>query len=246
MDVLLASLSTALAATTSLARGTDPGAATRGHWWGADDLAGDLVTLGDWRLLGESAVLATASAPGLTVGLPACPAPAREALDESGAALVAARVGGLLVPNLLAYGPPGDRGTLLTWRGFDAQPLPAHLLEQHDARQVERSFREAVRDLTAELDATGGRPWRAGSPPTPAAGLVVPAEVDARTSHLLHATAGVYAMTLATQLRPDSLPESLDAHGQGQRERIVAALRRVATDHLVRAVNAACLDLAGR
>lgn len=217
---------------------------------GITDLAGDVDTLTDWLEAGERLFLPALPRPGHLAGMPRTEPEALDAALDASQAVVAATLGGLLVPMLEPFGPPGDRGLLASVTAYPAQPLPRHVIEATDAAALARWLTESVLEATSTLESIGGTPWRPWeTQPEPArpmaaglsAGLVTRA---ARATHLIGRAATVRELA-ADGIELELAQPALDATTSARRVTALRTLAGVADEVLVGAATVAAAVLAG-
>ncbi|MDE9364471.1 hypothetical protein PZ938_02555 [Luteipulveratus sp. YIM 133132] len=128
-----------------------------------DHVTGATDRLRLWQDLGERVLCVALPRPGQLATLPRGNPELIGAATDAGECVFVPAIGGALVPVIEEFGPEGDTGTQVTWSAYDADPVPAHLLEAMDESEIERTLREHLVDATQELDALDAKPW-AGSP----------------------------------------------------------------------------------
>lgn len=213
---------------------------------GVTDVVGTLPEPGSWPPAGERVVLVALPRPGSFSGMPRAPRLSLAAALDAGECLVAPTVGGLLVPQLRSFGPPGDEGRLLTWTAHPADPIPRHTVEALDLRELGRALAEALLEATSALEAAGGIPWRAweAHPRPDAQEAILPDGLPARGLALLVQAATVHALAL-DGLELEQLGPALDAGTSTARSGALRRLLDVADDALVGATNVCAMVLAG-
>lgn len=210
----------------------------------ADAVAGELAqTLAAWQAAGEQALWVALPRPGGLLGMPPTSPEARAAAVAAGQCVVAPTVGGLLVPHLSGFGPEGDRGTLVTWTAYPADPLPRHVVEATDAAEAGRVLTEAVRTATLALEAAGGLPWRPIAAVAPEGGPGLPRGLSGRALVVLDRAAAVAGLARAGLAAEDEGP-ALDAVTSGRRRLVLRELLGAAEDALAVAACACALGQA--
>lgn len=214
---------------------------------GVTDVAGTLPEPGSWPPPGEDVVFVALPRPGSFSGMPHAPRPSLAAALEAGECLVAPTVGGLLVPQVQTFGPPGDQGRLLTWTAYPGQPLPLHSVEALDVRELGRALTVAVREATTDLQAAGGIPWQPwqAHPRADAQEAILPDGLPPRALGLLVQAATVHELAVEGLALEQQRP-ALDAGTSRLRSDVLRRLLDLADDALVGAVNVGALVLAGR
>lgn len=214
-----------------------------------DHVEGDVARIALWRDFGESALLVALPRPGDVSGLPRCSPEVAGAAAAAGECVFVAGMGGLLVPELEAYGPAGDEGVLARWTAYDAQPVARHTLEMIDLSDVERQLSLAVAEGAEELERVEGRPWSSAPRESAerslaASGWGLPPDLPPRAVRVM-TTAARVALIADEGLSLAAAGPTLDAHSSGHRE---TGLRRLAgaADHaLAAAANVAVMAVAG-
>ncbi len=237
------SVRAALALTSAVARGDDAEAALHAVSCGHDAFVVD-APLDDWVRAGESLFLAALPRPGSLAGMPVAASDAMSVAVAAGECVVAATVGGLLVPSVTAYGPPGDRGLMLTWSGYAAEPVAAHRLSMITVGDAERDLRGALQAAAAELD---GGSWPLGRPAAADRGRAappLPPGIPARVVRLMHTAADTLELASAAISGDGQLHGALDAHTGARRAGALTQLARAAAEALTAAATIAAMSLA--
>jgi hypothetical protein len=120
---------------------------------GVGGLAG---ALGGLRANGCSAMRLALPAPGDPLGVYG-PAATIRAVVAAGEAAVAVGANHCLVPDIREFGPPGDRGHLVSWRSSPVDAMPAAVESLADA---ERELKEALIRAASALSALNVASWR--------------------------------------------------------------------------------------
>ncbi len=215
-----------------------------------DDVSGDAPgRLALWRDLGESAVLVALPRPGDLTGMPRAGLEAAGAAAHAGECIYVPGMGGLLVPTLSTYGPPGDEGLAAEWTAYEGEPVARHVLEAVNLGELERAFALAVRDGAETLAAVGGRPW-SSAPRDEAERRLgggadgLPSATPPRATHLMLMAARV-AVIVDEGLQLAAAGPALDLHASNRREGGLRSLQAAADRALAGATNAAVMELAG-
>jgi len=211
------------------------------------DATGDVETvLADWAEAGETAVFLAIPRPGAPAGMPPAHPDALGAATAAGQAAYAPTVGGLLVPAVAGFGSDGDRGLLASWTAYPAQPVPRHVAEATDLRDLSRRLAEAVQETTERLAAAGGIPWRGWEATTEPRRHVpgLPDRLAPRAVHLLDRADTVAGLAVAG-LEVESDGAALDASTSLVRATALRRLLAEAQDVLVGATNVLAMEIAG-
>jgi hypothetical protein len=120
---------------------------------GAGGLAGALGTL---RANGCTAMRLALPAPGDPMGVYG-PAATIRAVVAAGEAAVAVGAGQCLVPDIREFGPPGDRGHLVSWHAYPLDAMPAAV---ESLAEAERELKEALIRAASALSALNVASWR--------------------------------------------------------------------------------------
>ncbi|PID97110.1 MAG: hypothetical protein CSA84_01835 [Actinomycetales bacterium] len=214
---------------------------------GVTDVTGTLPEPDSWPARGETAVLLALPRPGSFTGMPRAPRESLTVALDAGECLVAPTVGGVLVPTIEEFGPVGDTGRLLTWTAHPAEPLPRHVVEAVDLRELDRSLTGVVRDATERVEALGGIPWRSPAMTTNRTDIraaVLPDGVPPRAARLMIDAAVVHAVALEG-LAEEHGGAATDAATSSQRAAVFRTVLDTADDTLAGAVNVAAMVLAG-
>lgn len=213
-----------------------------------DHVAGDLHRLDVWCDLGERALFVALPRAGDTTRMPPGSA-AAEATDVGECVFVPA-LGGVLVPTLTEFGPPGDTGVRADWRAFEADPMPLHRLEMLDLRQVHRTLLGQLAAHADRFESVGGAPWGAevrgdvehgdgptawGVPDATPAGVVPVMGLAAGVSRVAHRTGALTALGSG----------GLSAATSAARAMLLRSLAADADDALTDAANIAVMTIAG-
>ena len=133
-----------------------------------DHVDGGLEHLELWRDLGERVICVDLPRPGIHGGLLPAGSPATAAAQEAGECLFVPSLGGVLVPRLAFFGPPGDQGLAVSFEAHDSEPVPSHRLEALALADIDRRFREALLGGIDDLERLDVAPFLA----SPARGRV--------------------------------------------------------------------------
>lgn len=203
-------------------------------------------TLQDWSDDGETAVLFALPRPGLLAGMPRTNRLVLAEAAEAGQAAYAPSAGGLLVPKLTPFGPDGDPGLLVEWTAYDAEPVPRHVTEATDLRDLSRRLAEALQETTDRLATVGGIPWRGGeaNPPPRATLPGLPRGLAPRPVHLLDRAVEVRALALRG-IEVEQGGAALGATTSAVRTATLRALLVEAEAALVGATNVLAMSIAG-
>lgn len=203
-------------------------------------------TLRDWQTYGETAVFLALPRPGVPAGMPRTDRLSLAEAAEAGQAAYAPTVGGLLVPRLTPFGPDGDPGLLVEWTAYDAEPVPRHVAESTDLRDLSRRLAEAVQEATERLATVGGIPWRGGeaNPPPRSSLPGLPPGLAPRPVHLLDRAVEVRALALSG-LDVEAKGAALDATTSAVRTATLRALLVEAEAAVVGATNVLAMSIAG-
>ncbi len=219
----------------------------KSHAGAVTDCGGPLdETLRDWQTYGETAVFLALPRPGVPAGMPRTDRLSLAEAAEAGQAAYAPTVGGLLVPRLTPFGPDGDPGLLVEWTAYDAEPVPRHVAESTDLRDLSRRLAEAVQEATERLATVGGIPWRGGeaNPPPRASLPGLPPGLAPRPVHLLDRAVEVRALALSG-LDVEAKGAALDATTSAVRTATLRALLVEAEAAVVGATNVLAMSIAG-
>ncbi|WP_141785173.1 hypothetical protein [Ornithinicoccus hortensis] len=212
-----------------------------------DHCTGLTDRLGLWRDLGEQVLLVALPRPGDLTGMPAGPPEMVTAALDAEELVFVPGVGGALVPTIEEFGPPGDRGWQARWTGYDADPVPSHVVQAVALPDVELALRRAAADLTGRLAETSGAPLAGEglerlARRTVAQDWGVPEGLPSRAVRVIE-LAG--SLTSLAEIGLDGRLQSVDSSTTLQRERILQELHDRAAQALVAATNVAALHLAG-
>lgn len=209
-----------------------------------DEVTGELAWVGLMASVGERLLVAVLPSPGRTSGLPPCEPEVRAAVLEAGECVHAPTLGGVLVPDIVEYGPDGDRGCLARFTAYPSAPSAAHVVDALDAREADRRLRAAVAETTRDLDRVGGRPFggdlRMGLAEALSGRWSLPPTLSERTREVVVRAATVERVAshgLAQAV------DSLDVTTAAERLSVLRRLRDVAEDSLAEAAGAGCLEL---
>lgn len=212
-----------------------------------DHVVGLEATLTLWRDLGEQVVLVALPRPGDVSSMPRGGTDLLDAATTAQEMVFVPGVGAACVPTITAYGPEGDQGWQADWTAYDAEPTPAHRVQQVDLSQVELSLRQDLAAITTELAAVPGAP--VGAELTEAltrdrmdAQWGMPSEVPRRALRVIELSGSVLTLAEAGQ---DTRLQTVDSSSTLQRERILAGLAGRAAQSLAAATNVAALHAAG-
>lgn len=212
-----------------------------------DHVVGLEATLRLWQDLGEQVVLVALPRPGDVSGMPRGGGDLLDAATRALEMVFVPGVGAAMVPTIEPYGPQGDQGWQASWTAYDAEPTPAHRVQQVDASQVELSLRQDLATITTELAAVPGAPL--GGAVAEAltrdrldAQWGLPPQVPPRVLRVIELSGSVLAMAGAGR---DTRLQTVDSSSTLQRERILARLADRAASALAAATNVAALHLAG-
>ncbi|MBD2760314.1 hypothetical protein IEE94_12430 [Yimella sp. cx-573] len=211
-----------------------------------DDMSGDLDRLELWPQIGERVLLCALPHPGHAHVMPkSSPSLMADALD-AGECVFVPMFGGALVPELIPYGPQGDRGWQAHLRAYDCAPVPTHRIEMLTSSDIERTLTTEIRSTTTELDDIDAVPWqhsgeRAQASTRTSAPFGLPSGMDGRLARVIW-TAATISDAAEAALEQDAAGAAA-AHELRQ-----SALRRLlvtADQALADATNLAALQLAG-
>ncbi|WP_018155973.1 hypothetical protein [Demetria terragena] len=247
MSTLPASVRLALWATYAYAGHVDLSEAVRRALPDLDFVDGALEPLQLWADLGEQVVCVALPRPGQIATMPLSDGELTKAATVAGECVFVPALGGALVPTIDVFGPEGDTGWQATWQRFDAAPVPVHQLAALDAREIDRSLRAHVLDLTQELNSLDVTPW---------AGSSLRQEADDRSAVTTWGLPpGLPAPSLRAIILAGTLaaaaefgleqPPSLDVTSHARRERLLRDLLAVAETALAGAATAAAQSIAG-
>ncbi|HET7474437.1 MAG TPA: hypothetical protein VFJ97_00250 [Dermatophilaceae bacterium] len=213
-----------------------------------DAVDGDLDRISLWQDLGERVVLVALPRPGDVTGMPRSSPELLAAATAAGECVYVPGLGGALVPTVAAYGPVGDRGTLVTWTAYEAEPVPPHRVEAMSLAEADLQLRLSMREITGELDHLDVRPF-AGDPARSRVearladrGWGLPEGVPPRATQVLSTAA---RMAAAAETALEAASPALVASADASRQALLRQLRALADSTLAVAANVAALHLAG-
>lgn len=212
-----------------------------------DHCTGLVETLQLWRDLGEQVVLVALPRPGDLTGMPRGPVELVAAATEAEELVFVPGLGGALVPTIERFGPAGDEGWQARWTSFDADPVPAHVVQAVALPDVELQLRRDVTSLAGELSATArlplaGHQMERAAREQLAEDWGLPEGLPPRAVRVIELAGRI---TSLADVGLDSRLQSVDSSGTLQRERILQQLHDRASAALVTATTVACLQLAG-
>lgn len=215
-----------------------------------DHVAGDLHRLDLWRDLGERALFVALPRAGDTTRMPPGSLEAAAEATDVGECVFVPALGGVLVPTLTEFGPPGDTGVRADWRAFEADPMPLHRLEMLDLRQVHRALLGRLAAHADRFESVGGAPWRAevrddvehGDRPT---AWGVPDSTPAEVMPVMGLAAGVSRVAHRTGALTALGSGGLSAATSAARAMLLRSLAADADDALTDAANIAVMTIAG-
>ncbi len=158
----------------------------------------------------------------------------------AGEAAVAQGAGECLVPTVTPFGPPGDIGHLVEWRGY---PAETDGIDGISLAVAERELKEALLEAATVLAAADVAVWR---PETGAALAAIrsgtgaqplPSPYPTRAQSVL---AQASRLTAVLQIAERDHEDSITARAADTRRAALAPVRRTARRALVAACNAVC------
>ena len=214
-----------------------------------DHVAGDLTRLEVWRDLGERALFVALPRPGDTTRMPPGSLSAAALAAEAGECVFVPGVGGVLVPTLSEFGPPGDVGIRVDWTAFEADPVPRHRLEMLDLRQVHRTLVARLSEHAERFESVGGAPWGADTRAQIESGIGparwgVPASTPGRALAVMALAADVSRVAHRTGQLTALGSGGLDAGTTTSRSLLLRALAADADDALADATAIAVMTIA--
>lgn len=212
-----------------------------------DFLSGSLERLETWRDFGERAICVDLPRPG---GQSDLITPGTEGFDAAvlaGECIFVPSLGGLIVPELEIYGPPGDEGLRADLRAFDSEPVPIHRLQMLALPDIDRRFKQSLITHIDELERLDIHPFspevaRAQADDRLAAARwALPPDLAPRAVRIM-TTAGLVIAALDEALAHSV---GVDAAGQHGRDVVLRRLLREAETAIAEAATVASLTLAG-
>ncbi len=215
-----------------------------------DHVAGDLGRLDVWRDLGERALFVALPRAGDTSRMPPGSVEASAHAASAGECVFVAGLGGVLVPTLSEFGPPGDIGLRVDWTAYDADPVPRHRLEMLDLRDVERQLVARLHEHASAFESVGGHPWgaqaRAESESELGTALWgIPPRTSGRALRLMALAGNVSRIAHRTSSLTELGSGGLDAGTARARNLLLRDLGADADAALTDATNIAVMSIAG-
>jgi hypothetical protein len=214
-----------------------------------DLFTGDLDRLSVWRELGERAVLVALPRPGDLSGMPRGSPDLFAAATEAGECVYVPSIGAALVPAIEYFGPADHLGTRVTWSAYDCDPVPVHTLEALSLSEIEKGFRQELRERTLAIEALDAGPW-AGSPFRSMADELsigqwgLPGGLPSRATHII-TTAAMIAVATELGLSDQAQSQVLTGTVAERRRTLLRGLDASADLAMAAAANVAALSLAG-
>ena len=217
-----------------------------------DECTGLVEQVRLWGQLGERALLVALPRPGDLQGMPRSSPDLVAAATAAEECVFVPGVGGALVPEIAAYGPPDDQGWGVTWTPYAADPFPIHRVEALDLGATELMLRTGLAELTDALSAAGAPPF--GEAAERAAALARAARdrgaawglPDGLPSRAVRVVQLAGTALLLGEAGLTTVTSSLDATTATRRTLLLRRLQTQAARALADATNAAAVHLAFR
>lgn len=212
-----------------------------------DDVTGLTDSLSLWREVGERVVLVALPRPGRLGGMPSAPASTSSAAAAVQEAVYVPGLGGVLVPEIAAYGPADDQGWQVDWAMHPSDPVPQHVVAALSVADVELRLRTLMAQVSADLEIRPGAPMAQAATEVFARRSLndrwgMPPGMPSRPARIIELAGSI--VTLTDIGLSESL-QSVDVSTTVHREQVLRTLQDAALGGLADATNVAAMHYAG-